>query len=85
MNIRYSRTMALSTNLFGPYIKWHEAVPCGGGTDFFQDKEGNWWCAFSGNDNEAPFREKLAIVKIDFTNDGKIVVSKNQPDFILQK
>ena len=84
-SLRYSSAMALSTNLFGPYTKWHEAVPCGGGTDYFQDKEGNWWCAFFGNDNPAPFREKPAIVKIDFAADGKIVVAKDQPDFVLQK
>ena len=82
--IRYSSAAAMSTNLFGPYTKWHEAVPCGGGTDYFQDKAGNWWCAFFGNDNEAPFREKPAIVKIDFAADGKIIVAKDQPDFVLQ-
>ncbi len=83
-SVRYSSAMAMSTNLFGPYTKWHEAVPCGGGTDYFQDKEGNWWCAFFGNDNEAPFREKPAIVKIDFADDGKIFIAKQQPDFVLQ-
>ena len=84
-SIRYSSAAAMSTNLFGPYTKWHEAVPCGGGTDYFQDKGGDWWCAFFGNDNEAPFREKPAIVKIDFAADGKIIVAKQQPDFVLQK
>ena len=83
-SVRYSSAMAMSTNLFGPYTKWHEAVPCGGGTDYFQDKSGNWWCAFFGNDNEAPFREKPAIVKIDFAADGKIIVAKDQPDFVLE-
>ena len=83
-SVRYSSAVAMSTNLFGPYTKWHEAVPCGGGTDYFQDTEGNWWCAFFGNDNEAPFREKPAIVRIDFAEDGKIVVAKQQPDFVLQ-
>lgn len=84
-SVRYSSAMAMSTNLFGPYTKWHEAVPCGGGTDFFQDKEGGWWSAFFGNDNQSPFREKPAIVKIDFAADGKIFVAKDQPDFVLQK
>jgi beta-xylosidase len=82
---RYSSVAAISENLFGPYTQWHEAVPCGGGTDYFQDKDGNWWCAFFGNDNEAPFREKPAIVKVDFDRDGKIIVAKDQPDFVLQK
>lgn len=82
---RYSSVVAMSTNLFGPYKNWHEAVPCGGGTDYFPDREGNWWCAFFGNDYQSPFREKPAIVKIDFAADGKIVVAKHQPDFVIQK
>jgi beta-xylosidase len=82
--IRYSSVVAMSTNLFGPYTQWHEAVPCGGGTDYFQDKEGNWWCAFFGNDDEAPFREKPAIVRIDFGPDERIKIADEQPAFILQ-
>jgi xylan 1,4-beta-xylosidase len=83
-SVRYSSVVAMSTNLFGPYTKWHEAVPCGGGTDYFQDRDGNWWCAFFGNDNQAPFREKPAIVKIDFDADGLIHVAKDQPAFVLE-
>ena len=82
---RYSSVVAMSTNLFGPYTNWHEAVPCGGGTDYFQDKQGNWWDAYFGNDYQSPFREKPAIVKIDFDRDGKIIVAKEQPEFVLQK
>ena len=82
---RYSSVMAMSTNIFGPYINWQEAVPCGGGTDYFQDKQGDWWDACFGSDNQSPFREKPAIVRVDFQSDGKIFVAKEQPDFILQK
>ena len=82
---RYSSMAAISDNIYGPYDRRHEAVPCGGGTDYFQDKEGNWWCAFFGNDNQAPFREKPAIVRIDFAADGKISVAARQPDFVLQE
>jgi alpha-galactosidase len=81
---RYSSVVAQSTNIFGPYKNWQEAVPCGGGTDYFQDKNGNWFDAYFGNDNQSPFREKPAIVKIDFADDGKIFVAKDQPDFVLQ-
>jgi len=81
---RYSSVCAISDNLYGPYHDWHEAVPCGGGTDYFPDKEGNWWCGYFGNDNQSPFREKPAIVRIEFEADGKIHVAKNQPDFVLQ-
>jgi beta-xylosidase len=81
---RYSSVVAMSTNIFGPYNNWHEAVPCGGGTDYFQDKQGNWWDAYFGNDYQSPFREKPAIVRIDFDQAGKIFVSTNQPGFIRQ-
>lgn len=82
---RYSSVVALSTNIFGPYKNWEEAVPCGGGTDYFRDKEGNWWDAYFGNDSQSPFREKPAIVKVDFDADGRIRVAKDQPDFVLRK
>ena len=79
---RYSSVVAISKNIYGPYTNWEEAVPCGGGTDYFQDKEGNWWDAFFGNDNQAPFRERPAIVKIDFDQQGLIHVAKDQPSFV---
>jgi hypothetical protein len=81
---RYSSVVAMSTNIFGPYKNWTEAVPCGGGTDYFQDKEGNWWDACFGNDYQSPFREKPAIVRVDFEPDGRIKIADEQPAFILQ-
>jgi hypothetical protein len=42
----------------------------GGGTDYFQDKQGNWWDCFFGNDNQAPFREKPAISIWTLTRSG---------------
>jgi hypothetical protein len=50
----------------------HEAVPSGGGTDYFEDRQGNWWDCFFGNEDQAPFREKPAMVAIEFDKDGKI-------------
>ncbi len=82
---RYSSVAAVSDSIYGPYKNWHEAVPCGGGTNYFQDKSGNWFDAFFGNDPQAPWREKPGIVKISFDGDGKIIVAKDQPDFIMQK
>jgi beta-xylosidase len=76
---RYSSCVAIADNIWGPYTNWHETVPCGGGTNFFQDKEGNWWCAFFGNDNAAPWRELPGIVRVEFDKNGKIFVSKHQP------
>lgn len=82
---RYSSVAAISGNIYGPYARWHEAVPCGGGGDYFKDKEGNWWCTVFGNDDQASFREKPAIVRVDFDADGLIHVAKNQPDFVLRE
>ncbi len=82
---RYSSMVAIADNVYGPY-KWrHEAVPCGGGTNYFEDKEGNWWCAYFGNDGQSPFREMAAMVRIDFDKDGRIFVADEQPAFILQE
>jgi beta-xylosidase len=76
---RYSTCVAMSDNIYGPYINRHETVPCGGGTNFFKDKNGNWWSCFFGNDDQSPWREKPGIVKIDFDKDYKIIVAKKQP------
>lgn len=75
---RYSSMAAISENIYGPYRMRHEAVPCGGGTGYFKDKEGQWWCSFFGNDSQAPFREKPAIVKVGFRKDGTVYVVKQQ-------
>ncbi len=80
---RYSSLVAISDNIYGPYDHRHEAVPCGGGTDYFRDKEGRWWCAFFGNDDQSSFREKPAIVRVEFDAEGLIHVAKIQPDFVL--
>jgi beta-xylosidase len=76
---RYSTCLAMSDNVYGPYHLRHEAVPCAGGTGFFQDHKGGWWTSFFGNDNQAPFREKPAIVKVDFDPQGRVVVAAKQP------
>ncbi len=76
---RYSSVVAISESIYGPYRMRHEAVPSGGGTDYFKDKQGNWWCAFFGNDDQVNWREKPGIVRVEFAKDGKIVVAKDQP------
>ncbi len=75
---RYSSCVAVADNIYGPYRNRQETVPSGGGTGFFKDKQGNWWCSYFGNDSQSPWREKPGIVKIDFEAGGKIVVSKHQ-------
>lgn len=80
---RYSTCLAMSDNIYGPYKGRHESVPSGGGTNFFKDKAGQWWSAYFGNDDQSPFREKAAIVRVEFAPDGKVKVAK-QPDFVLR-
>ena len=84
-NGRYDSVVAMADNIWGPYKHWHEAVPCGGGTNYFQDNDGNWWCCYFGNDAQSPFRERPGMVKIDFEKDGKIFVADEQPAFVLQE
>lgn len=76
---RYSTCLGISDTVYGPYRSRHESVPCGGGTGFFQGRDGGWWSSFFGNDTQSPFREKPAIVKVDFDAQGKVVVAAKQP------
>ncbi len=81
---RYSFMFGTSDKLLGPYRGRHEGPSGGGGGNVFRDKTGQWWQTYFGNDKQMPFREKPAIVKIDFAVDGKITVAKDQPQFVLQ-
>ncbi len=81
---RYDSVVCIADNIWGPYAQWHEAVPCGGGTNYFKDKDGNWFCCFFGNDQQSPFREKPGVIKIDFDKDDKIIMADEQPAWLLQ-
>ena len=81
---RYSMCVAVADNIYGPYRMRHEAVPCGGGTGVFKDKEGNWWCSYFGNDSQSPWREKFSFVKIGFNSQGLIYPALDQP-FVPEK
>jgi xylan 1,4-beta-xylosidase len=83
-NGRYSSAIMISENIYGPYQQWHEAVPCGGGGNYFQDDAGYWYCTYFGNDEASPFREKPALVRIDFAADNTIVIADEQPAFLLR-
>ena len=76
---RYSSMMAVSENIYGPYRWRHEGVPCCGGTSYFRDHEGRWWCTFFGNDWQAPFREMPAMIRVDFCADGHVLPHRDQP------
>ncbi len=82
---RYSMCMGISDNIYGPYHMRHETVPCNGGSNFFKAKDGYWYTGLFGDDSQAPWRERPGIVRIDFDKDGKVIVAKKQPDFILVK
>jgi beta-xylosidase len=83
-NGRYSSAVMIADNIYGPYKQWAEAVPCAGGGNYFRDKDGNWWCTYFGNDEASPFREKPALLRIDFNPDGTIKIADEQPAFILR-
>lgn len=75
---RYSTCLSVSDNIYGPYTMRHESVPCGGGTNFFKDKQGNWWSTYFGNDNQSPWREKPGLIKVEFDQKGKVIIAKDQ-------
>lgn len=81
---RYSMCVAVADNIYGPYKMRHEAVPCGGGTGFFQDKEGKWWCSYFGNDYQSAWREKVGFVRVEFNSKGLIYPALEQP-FVQEK
>ncbi|MGN1262531.1 MAG: family 43 glycosylhydrolase [Prevotella sp.] len=76
---RYSSMVAVADNIYGPYSMRHEAVPCGGGTGYFRDHDGNWWCTFFGNDSQAPFREMPSMIRVSFSEDGHVYPAMSQP------
>lgn len=82
---RYSLCVAMADQLYGPYQMRHESVACNGGTNFFKGKDGHWYSSFFGDDRQAPFRSMPGIVRIDFASDGKVMVAKKQPKFVLRK
>ena len=62
---RYSFIFAMADQITGPYRLPHEAVPGGGGGNVFQDVEGRWWTTYFGNDEQAAFREKPGLIRVD--------------------
>jgi len=68
---RYHCYVASSPRLYGPYGEAYLAVPHGGHNMFFKDLGGNWWSTFFGNDDDAPFRERPGLLRIEFGLDGE--------------
>jgi xylan 1,4-beta-xylosidase len=68
----YDCMVASSDHVYGPYGPRYLAVPHGGHNMFFQDKQGDWWATFFGNDAGAPFRERPAILRTELDEQGRV-------------
>jgi beta-xylosidase len=76
---------AVGDSLRGPFGEKFLAIPHAGHNSFFRDRDGNWWATFFGNDPRSPFRERPAVLRIEFLPDGRFTFSREQPDFVLKK
>jgi hypothetical protein len=85
VNGAYHCFVASATSVYGPYSYRYLAVPHGGHNVFFRDIAGNWWSTFFGNDQQAPFRDRPAILRVEFGPDGHIrpVVADQQKNFVV--
>lgn len=68
----YDCMAASADSVYGPYGDRYLAVPCGGHNVLFEDRQGQWWSTFFGNDSLAPFRERPAIFKVEVGKDNRI-------------
>lgn len=75
---RYSSYVGIADSLKGKFHDWHEALPCGGNASYFTDTQGSFWATVFGNDDAAPWREKLGIVKMMVDVNGRLKVSPDQ-------
>ena len=57
--------MASASNLYGPYGASYLAIPHGGHNNLFEDKNGQWWSTFFGNDSGSPIYQQPAILPIE--------------------
>ena len=68
----YDCTGASADSIYGPYGDRYPAIPHGGHNMLFQDAQGQWWSTFFGDDPQAPFRERPAMLRIQVNAAGKI-------------
>lgn len=68
----YDVVVASATSPYGPFGKRYTAVVGAGHNNFFQDKNGNWWCTMFGNPKGEIFKRDFiarpAIVPMKFEN-----------------
>lgn len=79
VNGDYHCFVASSTHIYGPYSNRYLVIPHGGHNTFFKDKTGQWWATFFGNDKNAPFRDRPALIKVEFDQNNKIILVNDQP------
>lgn len=72
VNGDYHCFAASSDKLYGPYGDRYVAIPHGGHNMIFQDKLGQWWSTFFGNNDSAPFKERPGALRIEFDENGQI-------------
>ena len=68
----FSTATSSSDRLMGPYGDRYLAVPHGGHNMIFRDRQGAWWSTFFGSDPVSPFSERLGLLRIEFSSDGRI-------------
>jgi len=68
----YDCMVATSEHVYGPYGPRYLAIPHGGHNMLFRDKAGDWWSTFFGHDPRAPFRERPAILRIEWDSEGRV-------------
>ncbi|MFH5182483.1 family 43 glycosylhydrolase [Paenibacillus sp. TAB 01] len=68
----YHCFVSSSEHIYGPYSERYLAVPHGGHNMFFQDKTGQWWSTFFGNNTNAPFQERPGILRVEFDEQLRI-------------
>jgi xylan 1,4-beta-xylosidase len=69
---RYHCMTAESETLRGPYRARYVSVPEAGHNVFFRDQQGAWWSTIFGNDDDAPFRERPGILRVEFDPNGHL-------------
>jgi beta-xylosidase len=74
----YDCMAAVSDKIDGPYSDRYLAIPHGGHNMLFKDLDGRWRSTFFGSDDNAPFRERPAILRIETDGKGRIRPAKEQ-------
>lgn len=74
----YSCYAAVGDSLRGPFGDKFLGLPHAGHNSFFKDRGGNWWATFFGNDPRSPLQQRPAIIKIQFSPDGRFTFASDQ-------